>query len=311
MTIYAAGAVCWRVIGGKVRILVIHRAQRNDVSLPKGKVEAGETLPETAVREVLEETGLAIDLGVPLGVTSYTMPNNRDKVVYYWAAEVTPESSAATNFAPSEEVAGFEWMSLRKAKKTLSYERDVEVLERFQLLVDQGVLRTFALIALRHAKTIPGNEFDGPDALRTLTHRGRTEANVIVPSLRAYGPEVLITSTAKRCVETVTPFSEAAEVRIRKTPLISQDAFEDGSADVRHVVAKRVRKLTSAILCSHGPVLPEIVREIGLAAGGTRQASLSRAGDLPVAGFSVLHLSLDQPGSGIIAIETHVRQLSL
>ncbi|GGF19109.1 NUDIX hydrolase [Subtercola lobariae] len=309
MTVYAAGAVCWRVTNGKVRILVIHRAQRNDVSLPKGKVEAGETLPETAVREVLEETGLAIDLGVPLGVTSYTMPNNRDKVVYYWAAEVSPESFAASSFEPSEEVAGCEWMSLRKAKKTLSYERDVEVLERFQLLIDQGVLRTFSIIALRHAKTIPGSEFDGPDALRPLTHRGRTEANVIVPSLRAFGPSVLVSSTARRCIETVTPFSEAAEVRVRKTPLISQDAFEDGTSDVRHVVAKRVRKLTSAIVCAHGPVLPEIVREVGLAAGGTRQASLSRAGDLPVAGFSVLHLSVDQPGSGIIAIETHVPQL--
>ncbi|UFS59511.1 NUDIX hydrolase [Subtercola endophyticus] len=310
MTIYAAGAVCWRMVGGKVRVLIIHRAQRNDVSLPKGKVEPGETLPETAVREVLEETGLAVDLGVPLGVTSYTMPNNRDKVVYYWAAEVTDGAFGTSEFEPNEEVAGCEWMSLRRAKKALSYVRDVEVLERFQLLVDQGVLRTFSIIALRHAKTIPGSEFDGPDALRPLTHRGRTEANVIVPALRAFGPHVLVSSTARRCIETLTPFAEATETRIRKTPLISQDAFEDGSSDVRHVVAKRVRKLKSAILCAHGPVLPEIVREVGLAAGGTRQASLSRAGDLPVAGFSVLHLSLDQPGSGIIAIETHVPQLA-
>ncbi|RFA07257.1 DNA mismatch repair protein MutT [Subtercola boreus] len=309
MTVYAAGAVCWRLDGDRVRVLVIHRTLRNDISLPKGKVEPGETLPETAVREVLEETGLAIDLGVPLGVTSYTMPNNRDKVVYYWAAEVPAGLYATAEFQPNEEVAALEWLSLRKAKKMLTYERDVEVLERFQLLVDQGVSRTFALIALRHAKTIPGSEFDGPDTDRPLTHRGRTEANVIVPALSAFGPDVVISSDARRCLETVTPFSEAAEVRVRSTHLISQDAFEDGTSDVRRVVAKRVRKLRSAILCAHGPVLPEIVREVGLAAGGTRQASLARAGDLPVAGFSVLHLSLDSPGSGIIAIETHVPQL--
>ena len=99
---------------------------------------------------------------------------------------------------------------------------------------------------------------------------------------------------------------------LRRTPAAGDTLrvhFEDGTSDVRHVVAKRVRKLKSAILCAHGPVLPEIVREVGLAAGGTRQASLTRAGDLPVAGFSVLHLSLDQPGSGIIAIETHVPQM--
>ncbi|RFA09986.1 DNA mismatch repair protein MutT [Subtercola boreus] len=310
MTVYAAGAVCWRLDGDKVKVLVIHRTLRNDVSLPKGKVEPGETLPETAVREVLEETGLSIDLGVPLGVTSYTMPNNRDKVVYYWAAEVPAGLYATAEFQPNEEVAALEWLSLRKAKKLLTYERDVEVLERFQLLVDQGVSRTFALIALRHAKTIPGSEFDGPDAERPLTHRGRTEANVIVPALRAFGPDVVVASDARRCLETVTPFSEAEEVRIRSTHLISQDAFEDGTSDVRRVVSKRVRKLRSAILCAHGPVLPEIVREVGLAAGGTRQASLARAGDLPVAGFSVLHLSLDRPGSGIIAIETHLPQLA-
>ncbi|WP_199176526.1 NUDIX hydrolase [Subtercola sp. Z020] len=309
MTVYAAGAVCWRLDGDKVRVLVIHRPLRNDVSLPKGKVEAGETLPETAVREVLEETGLAVDLGVPLGVTSYTMPNNRDKVVYYWAAEVHGAAHIGEAFVPNDEVDSLEWLSLRKAKKVLTYERDVEVLERFQLLVDQGVARTFALIALRHAKTIPGSEFDGPDAERPLTHRGRTEANVIVPTLRAFGPDVIVTSDARRCRETVAPFSEATEIRVRPTPLISQDAFEDGTSDVRRVVSKRVRKLRSAILCAHGPVLPEIVREIGLAAGGTRQASLTRAGDLPVGGFSVLHLSLDQPGSGIIAIETHVPQV--
>jgi 8-oxo-dGTP pyrophosphatase MutT (NUDIX family)/phosphohistidine phosphatase SixA len=309
VTIYASGAVCWRLDAGKVKVLVIHRGQRNDVSLPKGKVEPGETLPETAVREVLEETGLSIDLGVPLGVTSYTMPNNRDKVVYYWAAEVSPEVLAAGAFQPGDEVEGCEWLSLRKAKKALTYERDVEVLERFQLLVDQGVSRTFPIIALRHAKTIPGSEFSGPDALRPLTHRGRTEANVIVPSLRAFGPDVIVSSTARRCIETVTPFAESSELRIRSTDLISQDAFEDGSSDVRAVVSKRVRKLKSAIICAHGPVLPEIVREVSLAAGGSRQASLSRASDLPVAGFSVLHLSIDQPGTGIIAIETHLPQL--
>lgn len=268
-------------------------------------MDAGETLPETAVREVLEETGLAINLGVPLGVTSYTMPNNRDKIVHYWAAEVTDQALASSSFSPGDEVAGYEWLSLRKAKKSLSYDRDREVIERFQLLIDQGISHTFAIIALRHAKTVPASEFPGADTLRPLTQRGRTEANIIVPSLQAFGPGIIVSSTAKRCLDTVTPLAEATGLDIRESPLISQDAFEDGSSDVRRVVAKRVRKRVTTVLCSHGPVLPEIVREVGLAAGGTRQASLARAGELPVAGFSVIHLSVEKPGSGIIAIETH------
>jgi hypothetical protein len=53
-------------------------------------------------------------------------------------------------------------------------------------------------------------------------------------------------------------------------------------------------------------VLPEIMREVALATGSTKLASISRAGDLPVAGYTVIHLSRDRPGAGIIAIETHV-----
>ena len=65
--VLAAGAVCWRIVDGKPKVLVVYRGDRADVSLPKGKVDPGETLPETAVREIREETGLEIVLGAPLG----------------------------------------------------------------------------------------------------------------------------------------------------------------------------------------------------------------------------------------------------
>ncbi|HEX3679062.1 MAG TPA: NUDIX domain-containing protein, partial [Galbitalea sp.] len=86
--ILAAGAVCWRIVGGKVRILLVHRAQRKDISLPKGKVDPGEMLQQTAVREIAEETGLTVGLGAPLGEVHYRIPSGRNKIVYYWAAEV-------------------------------------------------------------------------------------------------------------------------------------------------------------------------------------------------------------------------------
>ncbi len=66
-TVFAGGAVCWKVVDGEVRILLVHRTQHKDVSLPKGKVDPGETLAETAQREILEETGLHITLGPYLG----------------------------------------------------------------------------------------------------------------------------------------------------------------------------------------------------------------------------------------------------
>jgi 8-oxo-dGTP pyrophosphatase MutT (NUDIX family) len=79
--VLAAGAVCWRIVGGKVRILLVHRAQRKDISLPKGKVDPGELLPQTAVREIAEETGLTVGLGAPLGEVHYRIPSGRNKVV--------------------------------------------------------------------------------------------------------------------------------------------------------------------------------------------------------------------------------------
>jgi 8-oxo-dGTP diphosphatase len=308
MTVFAAGAVVWRILEGKVMVLVIHRSAHRDVSLPKGKVDPGETLPQTAVREISEETGLAVTLGVPLGMTNYTMPNGREKTVHYWAAEATDDAVRSSTFLPGNEVAALEWLSVRKARDALTYERDAEIVERFGMLVDDGVTRTFAIIALRHAKATPPYRFEGRDSDRPLTERGLGEAKSIVPSLLAFSPEKIVTSSAKRCLQTVEPLAKLLRQGPKVTDRISQDAYEDGTSDVRAVVGKRVRKRVTTVLCSHGPVLPDIVREVALATGTAPAATLSRAGDLPVAGFSVLHLSVDRPGSGIVAIETHVPQ---
>ena len=66
--VYAAGGVVWRIVDGKLRVLLIHRTKYRDVTLPKGKVDPGEMLAETAVREVHEETGIRVSLGIPVGV---------------------------------------------------------------------------------------------------------------------------------------------------------------------------------------------------------------------------------------------------
>ncbi len=64
--VYAAGGLVWRVVEDKLRILLIHRTKYRDVTLPKGKVDPGEMLAETAVREIFEETGIRVSLGAPV-----------------------------------------------------------------------------------------------------------------------------------------------------------------------------------------------------------------------------------------------------
>jgi 8-oxo-dGTP diphosphatase len=192
--VYAAGAVCWRYIDGKVNVLLIHRTVHGDVTIPKGKVDPGETLPATAVREVAEETGLTVALGVPLGVSNYVMPNGRTKIVHYWAAEVTPQAIRTSTFLPNGEVAALEWVTVKKARTYLSYAPDVEIIDAFAKLVDNGVTSTFALIALRHAKAMPAGDWDGPDATRPLTPKGVTQAADAVQSLVAWHPLRIVTS---------------------------------------------------------------------------------------------------------------------
>ena len=51
-TVLAAGVVCWRLVGKQAKVLLVHRTQHKDVSLPKGKLDPGETLPQTAEREI-------------------------------------------------------------------------------------------------------------------------------------------------------------------------------------------------------------------------------------------------------------------
>ncbi|PCE14767.1 DNA mismatch repair protein MutT [Microbacterium sp. SZ1] len=303
--VYAAGAVVWRLVDDKLHILLIHRTKYRDVTLPKGKVDPGEMLAETAVREVHEETGIRVSLGVPVGVSRYHLPSSKQKVVHYWAAEATDRAIRESTFVPNKEIAALEWVPLKKARARLSYPVDHEILDFFAKLVDDGVLRTFPVIALRHAKALHRSEWDGADAARPLTERGRRQADSIVGPLRAFGVRRIVTSDAVRCVQTVKPLAKSLDRKSVKTAKISQDAWEDGTDDLRSVIGRRVRSGKPAVVCSHGPVLPGILSEIALATGTIQGSYVSSAADLEPGAFSVVHLSSSNPGSGIIAIETH------
>ena len=303
--VVAAGVVCWRESEAGVEIAVVHRDAQSDVSLPKGKVEPGESLQEAAVRETLEEAGIRVTLGAPLGTTEYALPTGRDKIVHYWAAEATAAALELSTFAPNAEIADLEWIVINTARDRLTYDHDRDVIERFRERIERGHLRTFALIALRHGKAVPPGSWPGPDATRPLEQVGMVQAHRSARAISTYSPQKLLSSTAVRCLATIEPLAEMTGLRVKSRAHLGQDAHEEGTSDLYRMVSKRVAKRRTAVLCSHGPVLPDILDEIADAAGSDRSRSLMRAAALGVGDFAVIHLSTENPGSGIVAIETH------
>jgi PPOX class probable F420-dependent enzyme len=123
----AAGGVVWRDgIGDDAELLVVHRPAYDDWSLPKGKLEPGETGEVAAVREIEEETGYRCELGPELATVSYIDRKGRPKEVRYWAAE-----PVGGGFEPNQEVDEIRWLPLPAVADLLTYDRDQDVLKAF------------------------------------------------------------------------------------------------------------------------------------------------------------------------------------
>ena len=142
----AAGAVLWRLDGrnpapagsggdadaeGERRLIaVIHRPRYDDWTLPKGKLDPGEDDAQAALREVEEETGQRGEILRDLGEIRYRATKRGrtfDKVVRYYEMQV----AAPGKFVPDDEVDDLRWMPAAEALTALSYDRDAEVLRRY------------------------------------------------------------------------------------------------------------------------------------------------------------------------------------
>jgi 8-oxo-dGTP diphosphatase len=115
----AAGGLVVRERGGTKEVAVVHRPKYADWSLPKGKLDPGETWEQAALREVEEETGLRCDLGEELEPARYLDRKGRRKLVRYWL--MTPLEGS---FEPDSEVDELRWVPPDEAAELLSYEHD-------------------------------------------------------------------------------------------------------------------------------------------------------------------------------------------
>jgi 8-oxo-dGTP diphosphatase len=253
--IYAAGAVLWRYGAKKrIEIALIHRPRYGDWSLPKGKLDANETMIGCAYREVMEETGYCAIFGPEIGDATYVV-EGVTKLVKYWSAQAIGEPTGKPNPTEVDEVL---WLSPSDARKKLTLDDDRSIVDFF-LEFGTG---TTALVLLRHAKAIKREDWDGDDGDRPLGNIGQIQAKRLLSKYLPYAIKEIHSSDAMRCIETIEPMTRALQMH----PIFSSDLSEYRFAKDKEVALDYAQDLMirneSTIICSHNPILPKVLKKL-------------------------------------------------
>lgn len=125
----SAGGVIVRENGGKKEVLLIRDLKFDDWFLPKGHQEAGESLEETALREVFEETGLTdIEIIKPIG--SYKQINTEkreDKEIHFFLMSKTSDKLPEKTEDNKGHV--IDWFPIDKLPE-LYHEEQIEIIKQ-------------------------------------------------------------------------------------------------------------------------------------------------------------------------------------
>ncbi len=282
--VLAAGAVVVRKGPDGREVLMVHRPKYDDWSFPKGKQDPGEHVTATAVREVLEETGVEVRLARPLRPQLYAVSGGRQKKVHYWVGQVVGDDDVST-FQANDEVDRLGWFRLRAARERLTYLDDLDLLDQY----GEHRRRTASLIVVRHAKAEKRGEWDGPDPVRPLVELGETHAAMLKPVLHAYGVSRVISSPSTRCFQTVAPYAEEQVLPVEAREELSEESYDESAA--KELLGEVIAAFEPTVLCSHRPVLPDLFAFLGVVEE-----------PLAVTELVVMHHDKD----GIVATERHL-----
>ncbi len=132
----SAGGIVYRDGADGVEFAICGRDSDGVWGLPKGTPDPGESLEQTALREVTEETGLEVRLADKIGVIEYWF--SRDGVRYHkWVHYYLMEATGGDTAAHDVEYDKVEWFPAEVALKTLSFKNEIDVARKAVALLEK------------------------------------------------------------------------------------------------------------------------------------------------------------------------------
>ena len=263
--IRAAGGVVWRVHSGSVEVAVAHRPKYDDWSLPKGKLEPGESELDAAVREVGEELGVRVGVSRRIGTIGYEVADGT-KSVTYWVMRL-----AGGEFTANDEVDELDWLTPKRARERLTYHVDRRIMSDFAAVP----LPDSLIVLVRHARAGKRSEWDGDDTRRPLDKAGRRQAIRLAELLGHFAPDRVYAGDLTRCVQTMEPLADALGVPIHTDRVFTDEVYDRSPVATEDAVLALAKPGKVSVVCSQGVTIPGLVERLGrgVVASDTRKGA--------------------------------------
>ena len=115
------------------------------------------------------------------------------------------------------------------------------------------------LYLIRHAHAGDRREWDGPDATRPLSKRGRRQAEAIADALSSEPIERVLSSPAVRCLQTGAALAARLHLEVEPTPALTEGAL---LRNARGLLDTLVEHAVPAAFVAHGDLIPEVLHDL-------------------------------------------------
>lgn len=135
-TAVSAGGVVYRTGPRGMEVVLCGRDSDGVWGLPKGTPAPGESLEQTALREVSEETGLQVRIVEKIGTIQYWF--SRNGVRYHkWVHHYLMQAVGGDTGAHDVEYDRVEWFPAEAAAKVLSFKNEAKIVEKARSMVEE------------------------------------------------------------------------------------------------------------------------------------------------------------------------------